>query len=187
MKRIIVDYGIAAVVALSLALLVQAFVLKPYRIPSPSMERTLMVGDRVLVNRLVFHFRSVRRGDVVVFKWPRDRSITFVKRVIGLPGDTVSLAAGRVYINGAAQNEPYLPTQGGQPVPTVPGPLVEGSTMSSAWALRSPYKVPTGQYFVMGDNRTRSDDSRDWGTVPAGNVIGGAFFIYWPLGRLRIL
>lgn len=187
MKRAILDYGIVAVVALTLALLVQAFVVKPYRIPSVSMERTLMVGDRVLVNRLVFHFRAVRHGDVIVFKWPRDRSVVFIKRVVGLPGDTISLSDARLYVNGVVQPEAYLPKLGGQRVETAPGPTVAGSTMSEPWSLNKPYKVPSGEYFVMGDNRTQSDDSRDWGPVPRGDVVGGAFFIYWPLGRLRIL
>jgi signal peptidase I len=180
------DYVIIAAVAILLALLVQAFLIKPYRIPSPSMERTLLVGDRVLVNRLVYHFRGVHRGDIVVFKWPVDTHVVFIKRVIGLPGDVLSLRAGHVFVNGVQQNERYLRTSSGQSSPTVPGAPLSGSTMSQPWTLQMPYTVPAGDYFVMGDNRGASDDSRIWGPVPKRDIIGRAFFIYWPLDRLRI-
>jgi signal peptidase I len=186
-RSTIVDYGVIAVVAVVLALLVQAFVVKPYRIPSPSMERTLMVGDRVLVNRLVYHFRSVHRGDIVVFEWPPDRHITFIKRVIGVPGDIISLRGGRVFVNGVLQTESYVPRQGGQTLPTLPASDAAGAAMSGPWSLQTPYKVPAGHYFMMGDNRTQSDDSRTWGPISKTDIIGQAFLSYWPVGRDRNL
>ncbi|MGO8683617.1 MAG: signal peptidase I [Thermoleophilia bacterium] len=188
MKRsTVVDYGVIAVVAVVLALVIQAFVVKPYRIPSPSMERTLMVGDRVLVNRLIYHFRSVHRGDIVVFEWPPDRRITFIKRVIGVPGDTISLSKGRVFVNGVLQTESYVPRQDGQTLPTLATADAAGSASSGLWSLQTPYKVPPGHYFMMGDNRTQSDDSRAWGPISKSDIIGQAFLIYWPFGQVRIL
>lgn len=188
MKRnAFVDYGIIAVVAIALALLIQGFVVKPYRIPSPSMNNTLLPGDRVLVNRLNYHFRDPHRGDIVVFTWPVNRKFVFIKRIVAVPGDTISLAGGRVLINGRATDEPYVRKVGGVPVRTEPAPATAGTTMSEPWSLQRPYKVPAGEYFVMGDNRTESDDSRDWGPVPAGDLIGEAFMIYWPVTRIRIL
>lgn len=176
-----------AVVVVALVLVTQAFVVKPYRIPSTSMERTLMVGDRVLVNRLVYHFRSVRRGDIVVFKWPRNRKIVFVKRVVGLPGDTLSLRDGHLLVNGVMQTECYVARQDGKPLPTLAASVMDGSTVADAWSLQEPYKVPAGHYFVMGDNRAVSDDSRVWGPISRSDIIGAAFFIYWPLSRIKVL
>lgn len=150
------------------------------------MERTLLVGDRVLVNRLVYHLRPVHRGDVIVFVWPVDKHTVFIKRVIGLPGDVISLRGGRVLVNGVQQQEPYTSWSNGRQLPTEPAPVIDGSTMAQPWSLQAPYTVPAGEYYVMGDNRTGSDDSRIWGPVPKRDVIGRAFFIYWPLDRLRI-
>jgi signal peptidase I len=186
-RNAFVDYGIIAVVAIALALLIQGFVVKPYRIPSPSMNDTLLPGDRVLVNRLIFRFRDPQRGNIVVFTWPVNRKYVFIKRVIGVPGDTISLAAGHVLVNGRPISEPYVRRVNGAPVPTEPAPASPGTTMNEPWSLQRPYKVPAGDYFVMGDNRTLSDDSRDWGPVPAGDLIGQAFLIYWPIPRIRIL
>jgi signal peptidase I len=172
------------VVAIGLALLIQAFLVKPYRIPSPSMVDTLLVKDRVLVNRVVYHLRDVERGDIVVFRWPEDRDFVFIKRVMGLPGDTLQAKDGLLYVNGVAQDEPYVHTTSGVTDPTEPAPPIAGTTMSDPWSLSAEYTVPQGSYFMMGDNRTNSDDSRVWGPVPEDDIIGAAFFIYWPLDRL---
>jgi signal peptidase I len=186
-RKAFLDYGIIAVVAIALALLIQGFVVKPYRIPSPSMNNTLLPGDRVLVNRLVYHFREPQHGDIVVFNWPVNRQYVFIKRIIALPGDTISLDHGRVYINGRRISEPYVRKTHGSPVPTEPAPAAPGTTMKEQWSLQEPYKVPPGRYFVMGDNRIESDDSRDWGPVPEKDLIGGAFLIYWPPQRIGLL
>jgi signal peptidase I len=158
---------------------------KPYRIPSASMEPTLRSGDRVLVARFVYRFHDPRRGDVIVFHPPgtgdqairgakTEASVYYIKRIIGLPGETVEGLKGHVEICSAPQvgchilKEPYLAQQG-------------------AMTDFAPVRVPQGQYFMMGDNRAVSDDSRYWGTLPRANIIGEAFATYWPLDRLRTL
>jgi len=181
-------------VALGLALAIQAFVVKPFRIPSESMEPTLDVGQRVLVDRITMHFSDPGRGDVVVFKPPagadRDqcgvshpadqacprptptRSQTnFIKRVVGLPGDHLKVIAGRVWIDGKALKEPYIRPSSDCEICNLPREIT----------------VPPGTFFMMGDNRGESDDSRTWGPVPKKWIIGKAFFTYWPPKRIGTL
>lgn len=178
------DYAVIALVAIAVALLVQAFVVKPFRIPSPSMVPALQPGDRVLVNRVVYHLRDVQHGDIVVFRYPLNTKVAFIKRVVGLPGDVLEVRDGRLVRNGAAVDEPYVRrAAGGGPVPTEPAPTMGDSTMREPWSLAEPYTVPPDNYFVMGDNRADSEDSRVWGPVPADNLIGEAFVIYWPPDR----
>lgn len=179
-RRLIIEYVIIAAVAVLVAVLVQAFVVKPYRIPTGSMETTLMPGDRVFTNRFIYHFSAVDRGDIVVFKAPGSGAV-LIKRAIGLPGETVSLKDGRVLIDGEPIEEPYVRRVGGEPVPT--DPFANGR----AWSLTRPYEVPADSYFMLGDNRIDSGDSREFGPVSRDEVIGEAFFIYWPLSRVRIL
>jgi signal peptidase I len=182
------------VAALGFALLIQAFLVKPYRIPSESMEPTLDVGERVLVNRVTYHVSDPDRGDVVVFHPPggadgnrcgaahppdqpcprptRDRSdLNFIKRVVAVPGDTLSIRDGHAVVNGKVQDEPYTnPCQGvGQ------------------CSYPRPIKIPPDHFFMMGDNRGESDDSRFWGPVPREWLIGQAFFTYWPVKRVGLL
>jgi signal peptidase I len=188
-RRLVIEYAIIIAVAVGLALLVQAYVVKPYRIPSGSMENTLMIGDRVFVNRFIYHFRSVHRGDIVVFREPGngpDAGTVLIKRVIGLPGDTITLHSGSVYINGKRLSEPYVRPQRNANGTLGPEPTLAFSD-GEPYALVSPYKVPAGDYFMMGDNRTDSGDSRQFGPMPRSDIIGEAFLIYWPLNRLRIL
>ena len=186
-RRTLFDYGLVAVVSVLVALLVQAYLVKPYRIPSESMAATLKPGDRVLVNRVVYHLRQPKRGDVVVFKYPRDPSVTFIKRVVGVPGDTLVARGGRLWVNGLPTREPYVHHGRSGLDPTVAFGPEPGTTMRDPWALAQPYKVPPDTYFVMGDNRTNSDDSRDWGTVPSSDIIGEGFLVYWPFGRWETL
>jgi signal peptidase I len=183
----ILDYGVVAVAAIVVALLVQAYVVKPYRIPSGSMVGTLRPGDRVLVNRVIYHLREPRRGDIIVFRYPKDTSVVFIKRVVGLPGDRLMLRDGRLWVNGKLLVENYVHHTGGRCDPTNPGQAVDGSTMHAPWSLAEPYTVPPNSFFVMGDNRTNSDDSRDWGPVPKSDVIGAGSVVYWPLGRWAVL
>ena len=185
-RRVLTEYGVILVVALAVAFVLQAFVVKPYRIPSPSMVPTLDPGDRVLVARFLYHFTSPARGDIAVFKFPLDTHVVFIKRVIGLPGDTLSLRDGHVYVNGVRLHEPYVAKADGRPSPTDPAPPIAGSTITEPWSLNQPYKVPAGTYFMMGDNRRDSDDSRVWGPVPARDLVGKAFFIYWPPRRIGL-
>ena len=181
-------------VALGLALGIQAFLVKPYRIPSESMVPTLEVGQRVLVNRIGTRFGEPEIGDVTVFHPPsgaealgeqcgagrprdgepcarptRERSeVNFIKRVVAGPGDEVSVVNGRVILNGRRQREPYIADCGGGPGCDLPEPIT----------------VPEGHYFMMGDNRGASDDSRFWGPVPEEWIIGPAFATYWPPSRV---
>ncbi|RMF44413.1 MAG: signal peptidase I [Anaerolineae bacterium] len=132
------------------------------RVESISMEPTLIPGEFVIVNKLAYRFGEMHRGDVVVFYYPRDPSQRYIKRIIGLPGDEVTVSGGRVFINGEALNEPYLNAP-----PTYMG----------TW------QVPQDGIFVLGDNRNRSADSHVWGMVPLDYIIGKAIFVYWPLDR----
>lgn len=175
--RWMIEVVVIVAAAIVLALLVQQFIVKPYAIPSPSMENTLLVGDRVLVNRMVYHFHSPRRGDIVVFQPPASvgSKDPFIKRVIGVGGDTVALRDGYMYVNGVRLVEPYV-----KDYPIKSAPFEE--------------KVKEGYLFVMGDNRNNSDDSRIFHQISikrqkppnedAGYVIGEAFARYWPLNRI---
>ena len=180
-------------VALGLALGIQAFLVKPFRIPSESMVPTLAVGQRVLVDRVSERFGDPDRGDVMVFKPPRgaddnvcgvepppegqpcprptkERSETnFIKRVVGLPGERLMVKDNRVYINGRRQDEPFLN---------------EGTPCDQLCNLEREITIPKGHYFMMGDNRGASADSREWGPVPKRWMIGKAFVTYWPPGKI---
>lgn len=155
------------VIALVLAFFVRTFLFQIFYIPSGSMEPTLMPGDRVLVSKIDYHFVPIQRFDVIVFRYPVDPSKDFIKRVIGLPGDTVQEKDGVIYINGQK--------------------LVENHPMYKDNFSYPATKVPENYYFVLGDNRGNSDDSRFWGFVPKQNIIGKAWFIIWPPGRIGII
>lgn len=156
---------------MSLSLIIKTYVVQAFKIPSASMETTLMVGDRVVVNKLSYRTHDVNRGDVVVFRRPPwapsgpDEPAQLIKRVIGLPGDTVEVRDGNVYIDGKRLDEPYLE----EGTPTL--------------GMDVPFKVPEGQIWVMGDNRLNSGDSRVFGSVDIDTIIGRAFFIIWPLAE----
>jgi signal peptidase I len=188
--RVTIDGVVTIIGAVAIVLLVKAFVVNPYRIPSSSMEPTLhcarpetgceaRYSDRVLANRFLYHIRDPRRGEIIVFKTPPQAKIkcgaggTFVKRLIGLPGDTVELRLlrgdGYVYINGKRLKEPYIQRD-----------------RRAAVQSYGPTKVPPGNYFMMGDNRNASCDSRMWGTVPRKNLIGKVFATYWPPNRISL-
>jgi len=181
------EYVAIIAVAVLVALAVQTWLVKPYSIPSESMLDTLRPGDRVLVDRLVFHLRDPHRGDVIVFRYPKDPDVIFIKRVVGVPGDVLEVRDGRLYVNGKKAPEPYVHRTGGRLDPTVAQGAVAGSTMHDPWSLAEPFRVPAANYFVMGDNRTDSDDSRDWGTVPRRAIVGAGLATYWPFSRLRAL
>jgi signal peptidase I len=182
--RVVVEWGIILAVAVLAAVLIRTFVVQPFYIPSGSMEPTLNVGDRLLVNKLSYHFHSPHRGDIVVFKKPPDDTtpgITdLVKRVIGLPGETVSAHNGQIYINGRQLSEHWLPRVD-QGVTTFP------SSIPGCLPAPDGCKIPPGEYFMMGDNRTDSSDSRVIGPVPSNLFIGRAFVRVWPLSHLGFL
>ena len=180
------EYFESIVIAVILALFIRTFVVQAFKIPTGSMEPNLLVGDHLLVNKFVFSptssaverallpTREVRRGDIVVFKFPADPERDFIKRVIGLPGETVELKNRRIHINGRPLDEPYahyLPRQDG-------GTLAE-VTSEDVRDRYGPETVPAGSLFVMGDNRDNSQDSRYWGFLPRDNIKGQALVIYW--------
>lgn len=194
--RITIDWVVTIVGAVAIVLLVKAYVVNPYRIPSSSMEPTLHcsqpavgcetesvgpvdLSDRVLANRFLYKIRDPRRGEIIVFETPAAAQLkcgaggTFVKRLIGLPGDTVEIKLrqgdGYVYINGKPLKEPYIE-----------------KARRGAVGSFGPIKVKPDNYFMIGDNRSQSCDSRLWGTVPRENLIGKVFATYWPPKRISL-
>ncbi|MGA8744757.1 MAG: signal peptidase I [Solirubrobacterales bacterium] len=199
----LIELAVIIALALSLAFAVQAWAVKPYQIPSGSMEPTLDIGQRVLVNRFVYRFTNPQIGDIVVFHppasadqageecgvrvngrepeevgescpKPSDHSSeqTFIKRIVALPGDTFSVKEGHPVVNGVEKrNEPYITPCGSAP----------------ACNLAKTIRIPPGEYFMMGDNRGNSDDSRFWGPSPRSWIIGEAFATYWPPDRVGLL
>lgn len=153
------------VIAVILALLIRTYVIEPFWIPSGSMEPTLMPDDRILVSKLDYRFGEPSRGDVVVFKYPLDPSKNYIKRLIGLPGETIEIRDQKLYINGRPLEEDYLP---------------EDLQVDDF----GPVVIPEGSYFMMGDNRDDSLDSRYWGPLSEELIIGKADYIFWPISRL---
>ncbi|MGD0810675.1 MAG: signal peptidase I [Acidimicrobiales bacterium] len=185
-KRALAEWVVIIVVALVAALLIKTFAVQAFSIPSQSMEPTLMPGDRVLVDKLASDFSPVRTGDIIVFRRPpADTSAVddLIKRVIAGPGQSIYVANCKVYVNGKELSQRYLPKGWENP----------SSQYCTVWDapgmlnLPDPYTVPAGHYFVMGDNRTDSDDSRYWGTVPASYIVGVAFVRMWPPSRVGSL
>jgi signal peptidase I len=193
----LIELVVIVAVALGLALGIQAFLVKPYRIPSESMEPTLDVGQRVLVNRLGTHFGDPSVGDILVFHppqgaesggtgqcgvqhpstqpcprpTPQQASVNFIKRVVGVPGDRIQIRNGHVIRNGQPEKDGYI------------RPCSAGGECDFPMSIT----IPKGMYFMMGDNRGASDDSRFWGPVPKKWIIGGAFATYWPPKRIGLL
>ena len=183
--RVTIDWVVTIVGAVAIVLAVKAWVVNPYRIPSSSMEPTLhcaqpgdgclaSFSDRVLANRLVYRFKEPQRGDVIVFQTP-PRAVqecgaggTFVKRLVALPGESWRMENGVVFVNGQQLVEPYIDAS---------------RRGTDTQPLRN---VPAGQYVFLGDNRTSSCDSRQWGGVPGDNLIGKVFAVYWPPQRVSI-
>jgi signal peptidase I len=180
--RWIVELVGVVVAAVLVAVLLRTFVVATYSIPSGSMEPTLQIGDRIVVDKLSYHLHGVDRGNIVVFSTPPNEDCAgppvanLVKRVIGLPGEVISLHDGYVYINGRLLPEPFLPPDVRND--TYPGPG------DNAYALHSPYRIPTGDVFVMGDNRPDSCDSRYWGPIPESTIVGEVDLRIWPLSRI---
>jgi signal peptidase I len=176
--RWVLEWLAVLAVALVLAVTVRTFVAQMFYIPSGSMVPTLQIGDRIVVDKLSYHLHGVHRGDIVVFARPPLESAAYadlVKRVIGLPGDTISSIDGRVYLDGAPLDEPWLPN---------PYPVSSPSPMPDAFSLSHPYTVPAGEYYVMGDNRTNSEDSRYFGPIPEQLIVGKMAFKVWPLNDM---
>ena len=190
---------------LAVGLFVMTFIFQNFEIPSASMEKTLLIGDHVLVDRItlappsrwapLFHYREVKRGDIIVFLKPNSETpdLFLVKRAVGISGDRIHLRNGVLYLNGVAQTEPYagMPVDDGDPshayrddFPSVPPD--EDLNVTAMWATDLPHYiqdgdlvVPPGKVFAMGDNRTESLDGRFWGFVPRENILGRPLFVYW--------
>jgi signal peptidase I len=177
------EAGLVIAVALIVALLLRTFVVQTFFIPSGSMEPTLQVGDRILVNKLSYHLHNINRGDIVVFSRPPAEDCggpevdDLVKRVIGLPGETLSLSGGYVDVNGKRLNETWLPA-------SKQGITGEGPP-GTPYDLARPYRVPPNHYFVMGDNRTDSCDSRYWGPIAKSLIVGKVELRVWPISTLH--
>ncbi len=183
-SRWVVELVGVVLVAVLIAVLLRTFVVATFSIPSLSMEPTLQVGDRIVVDKLAYHLHGVGTGDIIVFSTPANEDCAgppvadLVKRVIGLPGQTVSLSNGRVFIDGTFLPQPWLPADARDQ--TFPGPS------NAPYSLHHGYRVPAGDVYVMGDNRTESCDSRYWGPVPESTIVGKVDLRIWPLSRLDI-
>ena len=164
--RTVIEIVVIVAAAFVIAMLVQAFLVKPFTIHQVSMEPTLDEGDRILINRMSYHFREPKNGDVIVFHSPVTQGEDLVKRVIAVGGDSVVIAEGKLYVNGVLQNESYL--------------------LEQDWGMENvDLTVPDGRLFVMGDNRNNSGDSRFFGPISEDLVLGCAFCVYWPISHWR--
>ena len=163
------DWVVSIAIAVVLAFLIRTFIVELYLVEGPSMRPTLQSAERLVVNKFIYRFRPPERGEILVFRYPRDPSRDFIKRVIAIPGDTIEIKEGRVYVNAALLNEEYIlsRTRGDYPLAT----------------------VPEGHIFVMGDNRNNSEDSRfaDVGFVPFGLIKGKAILVFWPFDQFKSL
>jgi len=163
------DWIVSIAIAVVLAFFIRYFIVELYLVDGPSMRPTLQSAERLVVNKFIYRFRPPERGEILVFRYPRDPSRDFIKRVIAVPGDTIEIRDGRVYVNAALLNEPYIlsKTRGNYPLAT----------------------VPDGHIFVMGDNRNNSEDSRfaDVGFVPFDLIKGKAMLVFWPVSQFKTL
>ena len=155
-------------VSVILAMIVILFLYQPVKVEGTSMMPSLVDQERIFINKFSYRlgFGEVERGDMVVFRYPGDVSKSFIKRVVGLPGDTVEIRHGKVFVNDEALKEDYVPNR-----------YRDNSNMQ-------PYRVPDDEYFVLGDHRNTSNDSRSWGPVPRHYIYGKAVFVYWPIDKM---
>ena len=179
-RRTALELAVAAVVVVAGLYAVQAFVLKPYVVPSSSMATTLVRGQHVLVDRLIYRLRPVERGNIIALRRPVPPYDVLITRVVGVPGDVLSLRAGRLYVNGLPANVSFVDRVHGIVEPTLPADPLAPRDPDGPWTLARPYRVPPGHYFVLGDDQTGSNDSGYWGTVPRSAILGQAFLSFWP-------
>jgi len=171
-RRELREWGEAIVVALILTLILRAFVIQAFKIPSSSMVPTLLKGDKLFVNKFIYRYRNPERWEIIVFKEPEHNKKDFIKRLVGLPGEEVEIRNGFVYINGRRQGPPQE---------------IEGNVyynQDDFAGIGQEVRVPEDSYFVLGDNSISSRDSRYWGFVPKKNIVGKAFVRWWPLHRI---
>ncbi len=182
-SRRLIDWGVILLVVLLGTVLLRTYVVQSFYIPSGSMLPTLQIGDRIIVNKLAYKFGNPQRGDIVVFARPPLENQNYpdlVKRIVGLPGETISSQGGQLYIDGKLLKEPWLP----------PGPqdytgALQENDPHPQFDLPGPVKIPPGEYYVMGDNRTNSQDSRFFGPIPKSLIVGKAVAVVWPLSQFK--
>jgi len=170
------NWGEPLLIAGIFALLIRTFLFAPYKIPTGSMIPTLLVGDKIFVEKISYRFKEPQRGDIMVFKYPVDRKKDFVKRLVGLPGERIEIRGGVILVNGRSLSEP--PFSG----------TYYYNVDRDDWKLghaEQVFEVPEDSYFVLGDNSANSSDSRNWGFVARRDVVGKAKFIWWPIPRIR--
>lgn len=167
----LLQWAAAIILAAAVAIAADHFLIVNAQIPSGSMENTIMPGDRIIGNRLSYTFADPERFDIIIFRYPDDESQLFIKRIVGLPGETVEITDGKIYIDGSAE------------------PLDDVETKEPTSGTFGPYKVPEDSYFVMGDNRNNSLDSRFWENtfVSRDEILGKAVFRYWPLTEIKLV
>lgn len=171
------SFIIMVVAVVVLSVLLRTFVFEPYEIPSGSMEETIQIGDMVFSEKVSYYFREPEQGDIVTFEDPEVEGRTLIKRVIATGGQTVDLQDGKVVVDGEVLDEPYTNGKRSDPL----------SSTAPGVSISYPYTVPDGYIWVMGDNRTNSQDSRYFGAVPVSSVTGRAAVVYWPLDEIRVL
>ena len=159
------------VIALAIFVVIYLFLIQPHQVKGSSMFPNFIDGEYILTDKISYRFKKPERGDVVVFKAPKDHEVDYIKRIIGLPRDTVRFDNSKVYINGSQLQEKYLPSE----YVTNPGAFM---------AIGDEVTVPDNQFFVMGDNRNHSSDSREWGFVKTDEFIGKSWFRYWPISQI---
>lgn len=169
------NWGEPLLIAAILAIFIRTFIFGPYKIPTGSMKPTFMEEDKIFVDKLSYRFRSPERGDIIVFKYPLDRKKDFVKRLVGLPGETVEIRKGELFVNGR---------------PLTESPFSQNTYYNvEDWQYGKSGQeilVPDSHYFALGDNSAHSADSRQWGFVPKKDLVGKAFMIWWPPKRIRL-
>jgi len=163
------------IIALILALIIRTYVIQAFKIPTGSMRPTLMEGDRILVNKFIYKFKRPERGDVIVFVSPEDKKKDFIKRLVGLPGETLEISNGMILINGVAVGKDSILRERYY--------YNRGDFGKEGQAV----KIPEDAYFVLGDNSISSRDSRYWGFLPKRYLLGKAILIYWPVSRIRMI
>ena len=173
-RLIIREYAESLLIAFILAMVIRAFVVQAFKIPTGSMNPTLLEGDRILVCKFIYYFYAPERGEVIVFKYPEDPKLAFIKRLIGKPNELVEIKNGRILINNNEVTDRRVTQQ-----------FYYNRGLYGEQGQSIP--VPAGAYYALGDNSANSRDSRYWGFIPKKNMIGKAVLIYWPLHRIRLI
>jgi signal peptidase I len=174
MLRTVLEFVIALAIALALTWLIKAFLIEPFEVPSGSMEATIMTNDKILADKVSYHFSDIQRGEIIVFADKGSEDRILVKRVIATGGQTVDIQNGLVYVDGSPLYEPY--TRESKTLPLI--------QHLNNMAIDYPYRIPKDQLWVMGDNRENSADSRYFGTIPTSSVYGKAVMVFWPIEHI---